>query len=750
MDEQRSPSQQSQSQQSSNIKVVCRFRPQNQLEKSQDGQEIMEVSGDCTSVKIIGNEFSGNFTFDHVFDGSSEQRQVFELCGLPLIDQCFDGFNSTLFCYGQTSSGKSYTMMGSDIDDESRKGLTPRLAEAIFKRIEDAPPQFEFTVQTSFIEIYMEKIRDLLCPQNDNLPIHEDKSRGVYIKGLQEVYVSNVDEVYEVLRTGESYRQVSATNMNEQSSRSHSIFIITINQKDTATGTIKSGRLYLTDLAGSEKVGKTGATGQTLEEAKKINKSLSALGMVINNLTDGKSTHIPYRDSKLTRILQESLGGNSKTTLIINCSPSSFNEAETVSTLRFGTRAKTIKNKAVVNVELSNSELKVQVKKLNMSVVNMQQYIQSLETELQVWRSGGQVSEEKRASLVSSSQLNGNITPTREASSSASQSVKIPRSGSPLTLTIDERQEFMDRENELNDQLAQKEKELDDHRNLIASLSDELTTAKAQCSQFEVDNHELTAKYSDLKLQLEKQNLEHQDLVITFEALKEQNTLLQKTLEESQNVPQIDGQNADTSDKVGSESHNQDEYNQEIELLQQSLSRKEQELEQLRLSQFNASEKPVDEQLKSLMVDLQDRCQKVVDLQVQLDEAQDKNRQLQSSQNQREYQRKMQVLEKSIDQLTTVQKQLVDQNLALKTNFDIAQRKISNRDARIADLEKLFQEFNQKLASNQMAHEKQVAKLEASIQQLTQHNLDLRAKFSFGSGNVKKPLKGGLKSPLKD
>ena len=160
------------------------------------------------------------------------------------------------------------------------------------------------------------------------------------------------------MRRGGQARAVAATNMNQESSRSHSIFVVTITQKNLESGSAKSGQLFLVDLAGSEKVGKTGASGQTLEEAKKINKSLSALGMVINALTDGKSTHIPYRDSKLTRILQESLGGNSRTTLIINCSPSSYNDAETVSTLRFGVRAKSIKNKAKVNAELSPAEMK--------------------------------------------------------------------------------------------------------------------------------------------------------------------------------------------------------------------------------------------------------------------------------------------------------------------------------------------------------------------------------------------------------
>src|SRR5690349_1892416 len=145
--------------------------------------------------------------------------------------------------------------------------------------------------------------------------------------------------------------------MNAESSRSHSIFLITIQQRNTETGSAKTGNLYLVDLAGSEKVGKTGASGQTLEEAKKINKSLSALGMVINSLTDGKGGHIPYRDSKLTRILQESLGGNSRTTLLIACSPSSYNDVETLGTMRFGYRAKSIKNKAKINKEYTVIEL---------------------------------------------------------------------------------------------------------------------------------------------------------------------------------------------------------------------------------------------------------------------------------------------------------------------------------------------------------------------------------------------------------
>lgn len=205
--------------------------------------------------------------------------------------------------------------------------------------------------------------------------------------------------------------------MNAESSRSHSIFVITVTQKNIETGSAKSGQLFLVDLAGSEKVGKTGASGQTLEEAKKINKSLSALGMVINSLTDGKSTHVPYRDSKLTRILQESLGGNSRTTLIINCSPSAYNDAETLSTLRFGMRAKSIKNKAKVNAELSPAELKAHLRKARADVVTYQDYAAALEGEVGIWRAGGTVGQEnwvkiKQDGSQSNSSTNNRIDST--------------------------------------------------------------------------------------------------------------------------------------------------------------------------------------------------------------------------------------------------------------------------------------------------------------------------------------------------
>jgi kinesin family protein 5 len=323
------------------------------------------------------------------------------------------------------------------------------------------------------------------------------------------------------------------SDMNAESSRSHSIFLVTIQQRNTETGSQKTGNLYLVDLAGSEKVGKTGASGQTLEEAKKINKSLSALGMVINALTDGKvsfalmacagradtsplqSSHIPYRDSKLTRILQESLGGNSRTTLIINCSPCAFNQDETISTLRFGVRAKSIKNKARVNAELSPAELKALLKKAQVDAARYQNYIAALEGELKQWRAGGTVPESDWAEVGKvAAGAEGLAAPAAARSATASPSVRpqtpaieaLLREGSSRpdtptssTLDKDERDEFLRRENELQDTIAKLENELEDVKAAERIARDELSSAREQ----EQSGKEMSQRLEECKLELD-------------------------------------------------------------------------------------------------------------------------------------------------------------------------------------------------------------------------------------------------------
>jgi kinesin family protein 5 len=477
---------------------------------------------------------------------ASRQNDVFDYSIRPTVDDILNGYNGTVFAYGQTGAGKSYTMMGTGIEDEVGKGIIPRIVEQIFTNILSSASDIEYTVRVSYMEIYMERIRDLLMPQNDNLPIHEEKNRGVYVKGLLEVYVSSVEEVYEVMRRGGDARAVSATNMNAESSRSHSIFVITVAQKNVSTGSMKSGQLFLVDLAGSEKVGKTGASGQTLEEAKKINKSLSALGMVINSLTDGKSSHVPYRDSKLTRILQESLGGNSRTTLIINCSPSSYNDSETLSTLRFGMRAKSIKNKAKVNAELSPAELKAMLKKAQGQITTFEGYISSLEGEVQLWRGGEAVPKERWVSTLDSgaskkppstprAQTPSRLDATKnsETPSRPDSRLEIERASTPsIPLEKDEKDEFLRRENELQDQVAEKESLLEKANELLKAAREELSYFKERDSKSNKDTERMATELNELKMQIEKLNFEGKEGQITMDGLKDANAELTAELDD--------------------------------------------------------------------------------------------------------------------------------------------------------------------------------------------------------------------------
>ncbi|KAI9033826.1 kinesin heavy chain [Phycomyces nitens] len=509
-----------------NIKVVCRFRPQNSIENREGGVPIIEIDDEGTAVHMKGKETQGSFAFDKVFGMNTPQKDVFDYSIRTIVDDVTAGYNGTVFAYGQTGSGKTFTMMGADIDNENTKGIIPRIVEQIFTSILGAPSNFEFTVKVSYMEIYMEKVRDLLAPTNDNLPIHEDKTKGVYVKGLLEVYVGSSDEVYEVMRRG------SNNHMNAESSRSHSIVVVTITQKNLDTGAAKSGKLYLVDLAGSEKVGKTGASGQTLEEAKKINKSLTALGMVINALTDGKSSHVPYRDSKLTRILQESLGGNSRTTLIINCSPSSYNEAETLGTLRFGMRAKSIKNKAKVNADLSPAELKALLKKVKSDTVTFQTYIAALEGEVNIWRAGGIVPEDKWVTMekIAKGDFKA-LPPTAGFKSPVGDDASRPATPA-VVLEKDERDDFMKRENELMDQIAEKETALSVQEKLLESLREESKYYKDEGEAATKENQKMTAQLSNLKIEFQKISYDNKENAITVDSLKEANQDLVAELDE--------------------------------------------------------------------------------------------------------------------------------------------------------------------------------------------------------------------------
>lgn len=405
-----------------NFKVVIRVRPPlpRELQGYREYQctsmvdaksgQIITISENLPAVLSGAASADGllyatyRFTFDHVYDQDSSQQEVYNQSARPLVLSTLQGYNAAIIAYGQTGTGKTYTMEG-ELEGPLR-GIIPRSVEDIFAAIENdpEPSATKYLVRASYLQIYNEVISDLLKPEKVNLMIREDRRRGVFVDGLSEWVVRSPAEVYGLMMRGAQQRATGATKMNEVSSRSHAVCIIIVEKCTTnlngntdsaaaaaaaamgvdnmgllmASGgpssrkavaaaaaltqqlqhSIKVGKLNLVDLAGSERVHITGATGKRLEESKKINASLSALGNVIAALTDRKErAHIPYRDSKLTRILEDSLGGNCKTTMMCMISPAMEAFAESLSTLKFANRAKNIKNQAVVNEDADQRTL---------------------------------------------------------------------------------------------------------------------------------------------------------------------------------------------------------------------------------------------------------------------------------------------------------------------------------------------------------------------------------------------------------
>jgi len=296
-----------------------------------------------------------SFALDAAFDQDSKQDKIYEIAGKGTIEDILNGYNGTIFAYGQTGSGKTYTMFGPDIYDEELKGIIPRAAMDIFKVWEAAQDLKEVEIRCSMLEIYKENLRDLLTDDYSELKIKESPNRGIYVEGLCEIPIVCVEELMYYLDLGGTRRAWAETRHNLVSSRSHTIFILEVRQIFN-NECEKRGILNLVDLAGSEKVGKTGAQGQLFAEGTKINLSLSVLGNVIHALSTNME-YVPYRDSKLTRLLQESLGGNYKTTLIVTCSPHLSQIQESISTLKFAQRAKKLKNHVQMNIKSSPDQL---------------------------------------------------------------------------------------------------------------------------------------------------------------------------------------------------------------------------------------------------------------------------------------------------------------------------------------------------------------------------------------------------------
>ena len=345
-----------------NVKVIVRCRPMNTREKGLECKPVVEMEG--TDVALYrpddADEPPKRFTFDGAYGMDSNTKMIYEEIAFPLVQNVREGYNGTIFAYGQTGCGKSFSMEGI-ADHPEHRGITPRAFEHIFQEVA-VQETAKFLVRASYLEIYNENVRDLLGKDSTAaLELKEHPEKGVYVKDLSMNVVHSATEMQDLMTKGTKMRAVGATAMNAGSSRSHSIFTVWLEAcqaGEDGQDHIRAGKLNLVDLAGSERQSKTHAEGERLKEATKINLSLSALGNVISALVDGKAKHIPYRDSKLTRLLQDSLGGNTKTLMVACVSPADNNYDETLSTLRYANRAKNIKNNAKINEDPKDALLR--------------------------------------------------------------------------------------------------------------------------------------------------------------------------------------------------------------------------------------------------------------------------------------------------------------------------------------------------------------------------------------------------------
>ncbi|XP_028987789.1 kinesin-1 heavy chain [Betta splendens] len=512
------------------IKVMCRFRPLNSSEVTRGDRYIPKFQGEDTVIIA-----AKPYMFDRVFPSNTTQEQVYNACAQKIVKDVLEGYNGTIFAYGQTSSGKTHTMEG-NLHDTDSMGIIPRIVQDIFNYIYSMDENLEFHIKVSYFEIYLDKIRDLLDVSKTNLSVHEDKNRVPYVKGCTERFVCSPEEVMDTIDEGKSNRHVAVTNMNEHSSRSHSIFLINVKQENTQTEQKLSGKLYLVDLAGSEKVSKTGAEGAVLDEAKNINKSLSSLGNVISALAEG-TAYIPYRDSKMTRILQDSLGGNCRTTIVICCSPSSFNEAETKSTLMFGQRAKTIKNTVTVNIELTAEQWKQKYEREKEKNKTLRNTVTWLENELNRWRNGESVPVEEQFDKEKANAevlALDNILNDKPASTPNVPGVRLTdvekdkceAELAKLYKQLDDKDEEINQQSQLAEKLKQ---QMLDQEELLASSRRDHENLQAELNRLQAENEaskeevkEVLQALEELAVNYDQKSQEVEDKTKEFEAISEE------------------------------------------------------------------------------------------------------------------------------------------------------------------------------------------------------------------------------------
>ena len=715
----------------SNIRVITRFRPINDRERlSYSEKQCMEFL-DNKTVQMTSTYENGNpltFTFDYAFPPDSRQIDVYNISARPVVESVMQGFNGTVLAYGQTSSGKTFTMAGPDMSDPDMMGIIPRMVSTVFDQIENSDVKTEFQVKVGYCEIYLERIKDLLDTSKVNLKVHQDKTRGIYIAELTEDYVSSREEVYHLMSLGSSNREVAYTQMNSGSSRSHSIFILTVTQTSLCDFSSKTGKLFLVDLAGSEKVGKTGAEGKRLEEAKNINKSLTMLGNVITALTDGKSSHVPYRDSKLTRVLQDSLGGNSKTTLIVTCSPSPFNESETISTLRFGVRAKCIKNKPKVNREYTINELKLMLAQAKEEITKKDRIIAALKKNQQL----------NPTDLQSKAQDEGSSSEEDEKEAENSEMfTQVLAELEDLQIKQLESERLVIKYKNLIEDLQEENEQIkEDHvfiNKQIAELQSKLIASEETAAQQSI---EIDSLKNELVLEVDKKfKLESELLDKNSQLIETNNYLLMSLKSEKLKISEL----------LEEEKTKNNELRKDLEKMTLELRhnmRNMNEDNKLKLLETNYQadrDRWVKERL-SLQSQLKTAASSVINLQIQLEESARMYKNLENTMSEGELKTKKanDLLKRNLEQLNLMYHNLLNNTSNLKVNRAISDKKAKRLEDKLNLSEKSVQDLTQKLINS----EKELKSFRTLVTELEISNKCLSSGFISGK-NIRKVIRGG-------
>ncbi|CAD8096137.1 unnamed protein product [Paramecium primaurelia] len=497
------------------VKVIVRMRPFNQREKENGSKPCVIVHEDTNSVELRNSQDNEvkNFTYDYVFGAETPQLQIYQKSAFNLVESVADGYNGTIFAYGQTGCGKTFTMIG-DPTNENMKGIIPRTFDQIISIINNnSDSNKKFLLRCSYIEIYNEEIHDLLSKDVKQKYELKEGQQGVFIKDLNIAVVRSTQEMDKYMQLGTQNRSVGATAMNKESSRSHCIFTVYIECSITdskGNERITAGKLNLVDLAGSERQSKTQATGDRLKEATKINLSLSALGNVISALVDGKTQHIPYRDSKLTRLLQDSLGGNTKTIMITAISPSDFNYDETMSSLRYASRAKMIKNQPKVNEDPKDALLKEQAEEIKKLKELLSRQAAGQPISFEAFQQFSKPENNNNAEFLRLKEENDRLISQKQGLQLVEHSEE----------KLKELHEFKEKNNQLQQEkekfeqeMKEKEWQAEQERQARQRLEQLLKEKEQMMVQGGKGSEDDKKKYKKLKLTIEQQKKEHEALI---------------------------------------------------------------------------------------------------------------------------------------------------------------------------------------------------------------------------------------------